>query len=85
LASNTKEKQSSLFVYSVLDKVAKFENIDMTGQFCQHFWHQSRAAFAQIIFLLLLATALGKKFAQMWHSVQKLLSTICSKISAERL
>jgi hypothetical protein len=68
LASNTKEKQSSLFVYSVSDEEAKFENIDMTGQFRQHFWHQSRAAFVQIIFGVFVGSSYKQKCAKMWHA-----------------
>jgi hypothetical protein len=55
------------------------------GQFHQHFWHKSRAAFVQIIFNAFNANNIWQKCAKIWCSEQMLKPKTCSKISAEML
>jgi len=54
-------------------------------QFHQHLWHQSRAAFAQIIFRCFQWQQLLAICAKIWCTAQKLLPQICTKFSAEIL
>ncbi len=55
------------------------------GNFHQHFWHQSRTAFAQIILLLLMADRIWQKSKNIWPFKQYLKYKLSSKISVQLL